>query len=237
MAARTAVKEEEKSVTEEAIANTEVKRNVGPDYQMVDIELARPFSPDVTKRLSKGGQSFDYIPISEVIARLNFVLGTDGWQELEATTQRDSIDTDWVISHVVLAKRTPFGDWVMKHGYGGSAVKYKKDGGVLDLGDDFKGAHSDAFKKAATQLGVALDIARTEEAIEAEHADRQRVADDAHPLASEEDLQFITDAIGTMDDEHKMAFKKFWTANIPYSLTSGKLTTAHTARIREHFDA
>lgn len=201
-----------------------------------DAELAKPFSADVLKRLSKGGQSFDYVPVSEVIARLNFVLGTDGWEEVSSVVKRDAEDPDWVIAHVVLAKRTLYGDKVTKHGYGGAAVKRKKDGGILDLGDDFKGAHSDAFKKAATQLGVGLDIARSEDALQAEQDERQRIEDGKQPLADEESLKSITVAIAALDDAQKLELKKFWTENVPHKLDSGKLTTAHVAKILEHLN-
>jgi hypothetical protein len=44
-------------------------------------------------------------------------------------------------------------------------VKRKKTGDPIDLGDEYKGAVSDAFKKACQQFGVALYLARSEDAL------------------------------------------------------------------------
>ena len=39
--------------------------------------LSEPFPSEVEKQLKKGGASLTYIPVSEVITRLNKVLGVD----------------------------------------------------------------------------------------------------------------------------------------------------------------
>lgn len=233
MVAKAAAKTEEAKTETAPATDTAVAKSFD-----IDQELARPFSSDVLKKLSKGGQSFDYVPVSEVIARLNFVLGTDGWQEVSSEVYRDAQDPSWVVAKVVLAKRTINLDgttlWVTKHGYGGAQVKTKKDGGILDLGDDFKGAHSDAFKKAATQLGVGLDISRSEDAMAAEQQDRQRIEDDQQPVATEADLRAIRELIDGLQPDQKTSLGRWWKDSIPYGLDSGKLTNAHTARIREY---
>ena len=41
--------------------------------------LSEPFPSEVEKQLKKGGASLTYIPVSEVITRLNKVLGVDMW--------------------------------------------------------------------------------------------------------------------------------------------------------------
>ena len=53
----------------------------------------------------------------------------------------------------------------VKEAYGGTKIKMLKGGGVMDLGNDFKIATSDAFKKACQGLGIALHLARSEEAL------------------------------------------------------------------------
>jgi len=42
-------------------------------------QLSEPFDPAVERQLKKGGASLTYIPVSEVITRLNRVLGVDMW--------------------------------------------------------------------------------------------------------------------------------------------------------------
>jgi hypothetical protein len=45
-----------------------------------------------------------------------------------------------------------------KEAWGSQEVKWKTDGGMLNLGNDKKGAASDALKKCAELMGVALDV-------------------------------------------------------------------------------
>jgi hypothetical protein len=49
---------------------------------------------------------------------------------------------------------------VTRDGVGGQTIKRKRDGGIVDLGDEYKGAVSDALKKAAQSFGVGLYLAR-----------------------------------------------------------------------------
>ena len=57
-----------------------------------------------------------------------------------------------------LTVHTPRGDLV-KTQFGSSDVKRSKSTGIpLSIGDDLKGASSDALKKAASLLGLALDL-------------------------------------------------------------------------------
>lgn len=126
-------------------------------------ELARPFPRDVLEDTQRGGRSFTYIPASEVIVRLNQVLGPENWSS-EADAHRDG---EWIIAKVILTVRM---DGQITHAtqYGGQEIKRytsgKRAGEVMDLSSDYKGAVSDALKKAAQQLGVGLYLARTEQA-------------------------------------------------------------------------
>jgi hypothetical protein len=49
---------------------------------------------------------------------------------------------------------------ITRDGVGGQTIKRKRDGGIVDLGDEYKGAVSDALKKAAQSFGVGLYLAR-----------------------------------------------------------------------------
>jgi len=69
----------------------------------------------------KGGISLIYLPISEVINRLNKVLGVDNWSFEIVSVRRDDVDTDEIVAHVSLT--ATIGDaTVVKHGFGGSSV-------------------------------------------------------------------------------------------------------------------
>lgn len=118
-------------------------------------ELSKPFPREVERQLDKGGVTLTYIPVSEVIARLNDVFGVLGWSYTQISCDRDALDPDFLVAHV----RMTVGD-ITRDGVGGQTIKRKRDGGIVDLGDEYKGAVSDALKKAAQSFGVGLYLAR-----------------------------------------------------------------------------
>lgn len=131
-------------------------------------QLSEPFPQEMQRVLNKSGVNLVYIPVSEVINRLNKVLGVDKWSFTIVECKRDAIDPDYVVAHVRI-------DWyqtdfacVSRDGFGGQKIKRTKQGQIVDLGDEFKGAISDALKKAAQTLGVGLYLARSEDAMEIE---------------------------------------------------------------------
>jgi hypothetical protein len=130
------------------------------------------------RSITKSGTSLVYIPVSEVINRLNKVLGVEQWSFNVVKCDRDPIDTDFVIAHVQIRWYSRDGiQFIERDGIGGQRIKRNKAGQIVDLGDEFKGAISDALKKAAQTLGVGLYLARSEDALEIEAAtDGIRVA-------------------------------------------------------------
>ena len=133
--------------------------------------LAEPFPVEMEKVLVKSGISLVYLPISEVINRLNKVLGPESWSFDVNSVSRDQYDNDEIIAHVTLSIDFGDGKMVSKDGIGGQSVKRAKSTGKpVDLGNDFKGAVSDALKKAAQQLGVGLYLARSADAMDIEDA-------------------------------------------------------------------
>lgn len=133
--------------------------------------LAEPFPVEMEKTLVKSGMSLVYLPVSEVINRLNKVLGPESWSFTVISIERDQYDNDEIIAHINLSIDFGDGKIVNKHGIGGQSVKRAKSTGKpIDLGNDFKGAVSDALKKAAQQLGVGLYLARSADAMDIEDA-------------------------------------------------------------------
>lgn len=167
--------------------------------------LSEPFPREMERTVSKSGRSLTYIPISEVISRLNKVLGISNWSSEIVSIGRDATDTDWVVAHVRLTVVID-GVTITKEGVGGQQVKYTKAGKVLDLGDEFKGAMSDALKKAAQQLGVGLYLARDVEAIEVE------AAMDAPPIdaAVNELFDRLIGLTKSLDEAGKASLEDFW---------------------------
>ena len=118
--------------------------------------LSAPFPKEVERHLDKGGTTLTYIPVSEVIARLNEVLGVFGWCYTLEQCKRDATDPDFLVAHV----RMTVGD-TTRDGVGGQKIKRTRAGEIVDLGDEYKGAVSDALKKAAQSFGVGLYLARS----------------------------------------------------------------------------
>lgn len=140
-------------------------------------ELSAPFANEVIRTVRKSGTELSYIPISEIITRMNRVFGPTGWSYEVLSCGRDTVDTDWVISHVrvTVIESNSREKWSVNHhdGFGGVKIKRTKQGDIVDLGDEFKGATSDALKKACQHFGVGLYLARTEEALQIEATEDQ----------------------------------------------------------------
>lgn len=182
--------------------------------------LAEPFPPEVERTLNKSGRNLTYIPISEVIARLNRVLGVANWSSETVSAHRDNLDPDWVIAHVRITAAID-GQSITRDGVGGQQVKRTKKGDIVDLGDEFKGAESDAFKKAAQKLGIGLYLARTDDALYAEEAyyaeDKQSpVVPATTPNACDpETWEAFMSNFGALDDGELAAFKEWWNVTFP----------------------
>jgi hypothetical protein len=143
------------------------------------VQLSEPFGSDMIRKHPSKGVA--YAPGAEVVARLNRVLGVYGWEWLitarwtsgEIGTPETGVYPAWVMVEGVLSINDTFDPprSVKVSGVGGQQVKMLSNGkGPVDLGDEWKGAATDALKKACMHRGVALDLARKEEALAAELA-------------------------------------------------------------------
>ncbi len=111
--------------------------------------LRRPFPPEqVKQRQGQGGRTLSYVETRAVIARLNE--GLDAWS---FEIVRHEILDDEV---VVVGRLTA--DGIIKMSFGGSALTRDRDGRCVSIADDLKAAGSDALKKAASLLGVGLEL-------------------------------------------------------------------------------
>ncbi len=115
--------------------------------------LTRPFN-DIKSRPGRNGQSISYVEAHSIVQRLNDALAGDwSFRMLEHDVREGEV--------IVLAElRT--GE-VVKQAFGGSEVTRTREGKVVSLADDLKSAATDALKKAATLMGVALQLHGVEE--------------------------------------------------------------------------
>jgi len=166
-------------------------------------QLAEPFDETLIYQRTVGGRQFDYVAVAEYVARLNKVLGPSNWsyEVLKCHVQPEY--KEHVIAHVRVTA-TVDGVTAVKEQYGGAKVKMMKSGGVMDLGNDFKTAASDAFKKACQGLGVALHLARSEEALTLD-------AEESYPVPQEQWEVFATN-FRSLDDAKKDLFRAWFKA-------------------------
>ena len=124
--------------------------------------LSARFDESVHRSMLKGGTRLTYIPVAAVIQRLNDVLGVDAWSLKIVSVYRDATDPDFIVAHIMLTAEFER-EVVTRDAVGGQRIKRTRDGGIIDLGDEMKGAVSDALKKAAQTLGVGLYLTGVDE--------------------------------------------------------------------------
>lgn len=105
----------------------------------------------------------NYHPGEDIISHLNYALTPLGWDWASGEHGIDlEADEVWVLGTLTarMFVSTPEGDaWqtTVKTVRGWQAIGRKRDGSLLSIGDSFKGADTDALKRAARLLGVGLD--------------------------------------------------------------------------------
>ena len=121
--------------------------------------LATPF--DVTFRDLRGGVELEYITGEQATTRLNETLGFLNWsfRILEHGIHAEA-DECWVLGELTV---TIDGRTVTRQQFGSQKVKRSRSSGTpLDIGFDLKGAATDALKKCASLIGVALYLWKKE---------------------------------------------------------------------------
>jgi hypothetical protein len=203
-------------------------------------QLSEPFPREVERSMKKGGTSLTYIPISEVITRLNTVLGIENWSYEVRDCHRDALDPEWVIAHVRLTVVID-SNVVYKDGFGGQKIKRMKNGDPVDLGDEMKGAVSDSLKKAAQALGVGLYLARSDESLQLEQEIAEEEAIDPAVKAAWESF---TSVVSSLNADQKAKLNEFWmefSGNRPKpqqdTATVADLTALSEEAIRLSFNA
>lgn len=200
--------------------------------------LTEPFPQEMEKTLNKGGASLTYIPVSEVINRLNKVIGVDKWSYAVKTWQQ--LGTS-IVAHITLTVDID-GVIVNRDGVGGQKIKLTKSQEPLDIGDELKGAVSDALKKAAQTLGVGLYLARSGEAMEIEQViDASNEPLSNHEVNWEKFKQVSKSLNATQKEQLNISWKeKYADTAKPTSASEIKedvLEFLHTEAIRIQFGA
>lgn len=190
-------------------------------------QLSDPFPVEMERSVNKSGRALTYLPIAEVINKMNKVIGVGNWSSEVIDVRRDAIDSDWVIAHVrvtVKLHNSHINERISAtyDGVGGQQIKRKKTGDIVDLGDEFKGAVSDALKKALQQIGLGLYLARTEDAMYADEAYEHPIVQDKQqpPTVKQggvpDDLWIVfAGHLEKMDAGEKEALSEWWKQKFP----------------------
>lgn len=140
-------------------------------------QLTEPFPQEMERSLNKGGANLAYIPVSEVINRMNKILGVENWSFTVKNWQQLG---NSIVAHISVVA-TISGNTVTRDGVGGQKIKMTKQGDPVDIGDEVKGAVSDALKKAVQTMGVGLYLARSQDAIEIEQVMEAEIVTASEP--------------------------------------------------------
>jgi hypothetical protein len=121
-------------------------------------KLSAPF--DATYKDTRGGQELEYISGEQAVTRLNEALGVHGWSFRIVGHGIDAdADECWVLGELTLHAAGVFGTNVRQQ-FGGNKIMRRRDSNAaVSLGDNLKGAATDALKKCAQLLGVGLYLA------------------------------------------------------------------------------
>ena len=143
----------------------------------------------------------------EMVRRLNKIIGVENWSFTVKSWQQ--LGTS-IVAHVSV-QATIEGKTITREGVGGQKIKMSKQGDPVDIGDEVKGAVSDALKKAVQTLGIGLYLARSEEAMEIEQAIDASVSAPPAPPApvvspKYEQFKSLLDA----SEDNKAKIKTFW---------------------------
>lgn len=124
--------------------------------------LSARFPVEAHKKVNKGGGDQTYVPAVDIFDRVDDVLGMTGWQ---ARVIREGMTATeaWVLGEIT-AKID--GIVVVRQQYGCEAITVGRD--AKPVGDLFKKAATDAYKKCLTLMGVARYLYDADERREVE---------------------------------------------------------------------
>jgi len=151
----------------------ELKAERDKSFQIALTSILKKKTPKsvIYKRPGREGKQFDYIQGWWIIDQLNSLFDFNWDWEIE--DQNVGKTQVWVRGKLTV-KRVLDNGLVLsvgKSAFGGAEIKrysggHPKEGEVLDIGNDLKAASTDAFKKAASLLGIAADIYGRDETLE-----------------------------------------------------------------------
>ena len=129
-------------------------------------------TPDqfIETREGPGGMNLDYVEVGYMRRRIESIFGMY-WSEetTELTSVVEAMRLGHAVTKTIITVKIPLfkdgeltGDFfpTSRVGYGGKDIAFLKDkpDTPVDIGNDFKSARADSFKKAVAQFGIAADV-------------------------------------------------------------------------------
>jgi ribosome-binding protein aMBF1 (putative translation factor) len=112
--------------------------------------LTRPFeAAQIRRRQGHHGKEVAYVDVAAVITRLNEAFEHEWTFEVTSHEIQEN--------EVIVVGRLTAGGITKMH-FGGSSITLDREGRIVSMADDLKAAASDALKKCASLLGVALEM-------------------------------------------------------------------------------
>lgn len=147
------------SETNEALAEKKRGRPRKTEDNTIQGKLASKFPEAFVKRksVSYGNKEriFEYIPGDKIIERLNNVFELNWNFRVKEKSVYDDIGQICVLGSLEVIMPDS-GERIIKEQWGSAIISTYENGKVICIGDDIKSATTDALKKCATMLGVAL---------------------------------------------------------------------------------
>ena len=125
--------------------------------------LTQRTPPNVIRyRPGPSGKILSYVEHAWVTEQLNLAFAWQwSWEVLEwkLLPNADEPTEAFVLGRLTIHAKTD----IVKTQFGSSDIKRDRNGKILSIGDDLKAASSDALKKCASLLGLALDLYKSED--------------------------------------------------------------------------
>jgi recombination DNA repair RAD52 pathway protein len=142
----------------------ELQRSQNPILSAEQMNFLLKPTPKAFRKMrpGKGGGQWEYVSGTYVKKVLNLMFGFDWSFEVKQFQINDTAKQCHVLGR--LTCRGTNGREIVKEQFGRVDIKYRQGGTQpLDLGNDLKAATTDALKKCAAELGIAMDVYSGEE--------------------------------------------------------------------------
>jgi len=138
---------------------------VGGSLSVEQILAIRSKTPPrfVKTRVGRGGKQLSYVPLPIFIRKMNFTFGYGAWSF--KVVKSEIVENQALVQGELIINIQPTPVIISQFG-GHDIARDKEKKNAVDIGDTFKAAASDCFKKCASMLGLFADVYAPDDFIE-----------------------------------------------------------------------